>query len=628
MTETVTTDVKNSDIKGKNVSIATNDEIVNVAKGGAGGLGIGIGVGAGVGVTVETVNNKVATDIESSTLTAEENIDVKTQENRDISGTTMGVGVGIAGVGVNVVTLNVNSDISDVTGKDSEALNDGKLSVHMDRANSAGDNIAKDAVGLSSDTKNKLQEQQNNTKASLTTDRKTAAGVTTNVSGATLTAGNDLSINSAEYNDFQINNGAIGAGGTGVGVADNVIHVNHATNLNLAAADLSAKTINVKALQGATGNKHDGNGIDVSAVSAAGGGLAVGVGYTGITTKGSTNLNIAGSKFNATDSINLGAEDAAKSYSRIIGVAAGGIAPTVAYALADNNSSANVNVQSGAVTQMNAQSGKININAAKNNTVRTATEGAAGGGVSVVVNTTKSIDNGAASVKVAGSGHQFTAGDVTLSAQDAPITLTNAGSTGVISLVGVNVMSALADATANANVTVDDGNTFNADNVTFSGITGKNGQLMADVDGRSVNVSAVAVSPDTAKAKTDTKVNVNIGKENYKTATTKDSDGNTITEYKTKLNIIGESNDSRKAKMYGFSLGLALSTGSSSAETEGKNTINVSAKGGDVNSLTLTGNGTDAAQLYSSANGGGAMKFGTGADSTNNTDNDAYDSAR
>ena len=616
----------------------TNALAVHDAVGtGAGALEVGIGVG----VDVTTVNDSVSTIVDNSTVKAKDTLSINTETQRETDSTVAGVGIGALSVAVNVLSVTVNDGIGSLEDVNDEEA--GSSFSHIDMLDEAvkavknptGRVLADKVAGMTADEKQKMQEKSE-TKADYG-DNVSGAGVHTYVRGnSALEAVNGaLTVNNTERNDADLNGGSGSLGLLAVNVADVVYHRNEKNNIAVADSTVKGGSIALTATQGnVTDNKTDA--IRARTVQAQAGVAGIGVGYAGITAKGSTGVSVNHAALTAADGdLTLKSADTVQSRSNMIGVSAALLAVPVSVAHNTNKTDHYITVQGGstlsAARKDTAKSAAVSLQTERTGRVASKTVGVGAGGVAVAVNSATSRDESVSRVAVSDSGNTFRADRIALEAVNAPVLRAEAGGTDA-ALIGVSVMQSNAIAKSQAGVTVADDNRLLGDDVLARAVIGKEGTDMTHAETHGINVTVVGVNPDKAKAVTETTAGVTIGKETYKTEKTekvKNEQGaeeeRTVQGSYTSLALISQNNASRRAILGNTTVGLAVSIGAGDAKADGNDRSLVTAAGGDsagavkLQNLKIAATGSNSAQGLADGDSGGIIAVGAAATITMNT---------
>ena len=629
----VTGNIVDSVLAADTVDVHTTNALaVHDAVGtGAGALEVGVGVG----VDVTTVNDSVSTIVDNSTVKAADTLSINTETQRETDSTVAGVGIGALSVAVNVLSVTVNDSIVNLEDvNDEEAGSSFSHSSMLDEAvkevnNTTGRVLADKVAGMTADEKQKMQEKS-----------ETGADYGDNVSGAgahTYVRGNSaleavngaLTVNNTERNDADLNGGSGSLGLLAVNVADVVYHRNEENHIAVADSTVKGGSIALTTTQGnVTDNKTDA--IRARTVQAQAGIAGIGVGYAGITAKGSTGVSVNHAVLTAADGdLTLKSADTVQSRSNMIGVSAALLAVPVSVAHNTNKTDQYITVQGGstlsAARRDAAQSAAVNLQTERTGRVASKTVGVGAGGVAIAVNSATSRDESVSRVAVSDSGNTFRADSIALEAVNAPSLKAEAGGTDA-ALIGVSVMQSNAIAKSQAGVTVADDNRLLGDDVLARAVIGKEGTDMTHAETHGINVTVVGVNPDKAKAVTETTAGVTVGREAYKTEKkekVKNEQGaeeeRTVQGSYTSLALISQNNASRRAILGNTTVGLAVSIGAGDAKAEGDDRSIVEAKGGDgdgavkLQNLKINAGGKNGAQGLADGDSGGIIAVGAEA---------------
>ena len=588
-----------------NVNTANALTVKDAVGTGAGGLEVGIGVG----VDVNTFNDSVSTIIDNSSVKATDTLSINTKTQRETDSTVAGVGIGALSVAVNVLSVTVNDGIGNLEDvKDDET---GSSFSHKDMLNEAvqkvndktGRVLADKVAGMTDAEKQAMKEKSET--GAVPGDNVSGAGVHTYVKGeSTLEAVNGaLTVNNSERNDADLNGGSGSLGVLAVNVADVVYHQNQLNNVLVDNSSVKGGSVSMTARQGNV-TRDDDKAIHASTVQAQAGVAGIGVGYSGITTKGNTGVTLNKSTVSAADGdLSVQVSDTTRSTGDMLGVSAGLLTVPVSVTRNTNKANTFISVEGGSsLSAMKLQETRdskgnkitesvpgnaISLQIDRSGKLVTDSYGVGAGGVNVAVNTAKSMDFGSSVVQVKGSGNTFSGGGITLEAVNAPTLKSEAGGVDV-GLIGVAVNYSKSRAESTASVIVADGNSLLGDAVIARAVVGREGSDMAYAKTNSTNVSVgVGVDPDGAEAETATEARVSMGLETYKTVeenvTAKDASGNTtvskVTKGATDLSLMTENNASRNARLGNTTVGLLVSVTDGDALGRGEDRSTVEAKG-------------------------------------------------
>jgi len=634
----VITNIAGSTLQADTIEAGSSNNLKIKDATGTGGAGLMAGIG--VGVDVNTLNDTVSTVINNSTLKAKDSLSVNTATERAVDSTVAGVGAGAAGIAVNVLSVTVNggiNDLEDVTDSESTSDTKGTFS-HKDSLgkvlnsinNEAADKLTESFYGLT-DGEKKEAKQQAKVNAEAGNAVK-GTGVHTYVQNKSVVESTSGSVNisNTEKNDADLNGGSGAAGAGAVSVADVIYHMNRLNDISVGNSTVKGASVSMRAEQGnIKANNEDAFRLRTVQASAGVGG--VGVGYAGLTTKGSTGITVNKSTVSATNgNLTLQSVDTAWSKSLMIGASAAVVTASVSMAHNENAAGSFVTVSGGSklsaqTTAVKGSDGKdkeekvpakITLETSRTGHVKAKTTGVGAGGVAVAVNLADATDASDSTINVQGSNNTFTADTVEMNAVNAPVVKAESGGTAA-SLIGVSVMKSEAEAASRARVIVANGNGLLGKDVGMHAVIGdkETPTTYAETHGTSVGIGA-AVNPNKALATTRTGAAVSVGKEYYKT--NKD-DKTGKEEAVTNLTMTTQNNAGHKAYVGNTTIGLILAVGVGDAEAAGDDKSTVAAGGGNVNMLNVSANGSVSASGYADGDSGGAISVGTPSTITLNT---------
>ena len=467
----VVTDIEGVGITstGGNIS-GTADNTFNV-KAYMGTIGAGA-VGAGVGVTVNTIDSTVQTNVNGSALDAAKDVTLTAKENRNIEQLATNAAAGGGAVGANIAVTNVGQKIDE----NSDA---GK------KITEANDIFGGDAGALTKDSASALATAgiENYTpKVDADFGGGKNSQITVNINGSKLEAGDTVKAEAVENDEISMTLGGA-AVGTNVAVAAGVgiLNVNRNVGVNIKGGGITADTVNIGT--DITG-KAELNVYQGSA-SVYAGNAAIAM----VNTTGKNDITINGTTIAGND-ISIMAADQAETNLQAVGVAAGIVAAGALVAEAENDSDVSVSMTGTVVTAEEKESkdengntvtdadgnivyedGNIEITTNKANKVTAQANNTAGGAVGGTGMGATVTDTGSSTVALA-ANEMFADNLIDVNAQTNSTLTANIVNTGVglfaagaVSIAEVN--AGTADKYIKTAVTIGEGNTFAADDITF-----------------------------------------------------------------------------------------------------------------------------------------------------------------
>ena len=548
---------------------------------------------AAVGVASDTnlVNRTIMAQVEGTSDTTKESLsadklDVQALSLHGISSLDAGAAAAIEGasiggtISVAKLQSSTTADVKDytVTANGADITAD-----HSDKTYMVNNGAAIAAIGASFGLSAGVVDQESKTAATVTDSTVTAAPETVNVKAAAagrLTTGIT----------------SLSAGGLAAGVAGTTAVNNMKSTVEAAVigSTLTAKTIDVEAENTVTATA-TGGAASLSGLGGAGISIAVN------TFDDLVKADVAGSTLQATGDVTVDAKESRDVKQVVVNISGGAVAGGAIVAKSSNDSTVGVTLDSTGTTgtedkSLTSQNGDIVISADKNNTVKTRAVGGSVGIVSAVGINAQASDSGSAAVQVRGNRYTFSGEAVGFSAVNRPEAVVWAGSASVgMDAFQATVGTATVD--AKAIMDIDGDNTFKANDVAFAAQVGEDGKTVADTTVIGVGLGGVySGAVNKAVASTDTTVDVNIGNENYT-----DPYGNTgITD----LYVKGENYVKQHADVSSLTVGGLLAIGAGKAETTSNNTLAVTAKGGNVGTLTVSAEGTSDSNAHANGDGG------------------------
>lgn len=607
----VTAAAQNSTITARNIGVAAKDELFANTLGLVSSAGL---VGTGVSVVLNTYNTAVNANVEGSRLTAGNDISVAAESVRDTGGQVAGVNGGAGlGVTVNVIATSLNEGITDnqlsraadengnSMGTDAETKK--AITKSVDTSNAVGKFEGDGLFGMDSTQKEKMLTLQNQTIDTSVASNQGGVHAIAQQSSV-LTAGNTLSLTAKDKNDIDSEGISISmAAGVSAAATSNIIKARHDTDVTVSGATLLGRNITLAANQG---QKHDGLVSHTTAVTA--GMAGVGVGYSGVVNKGSTDVVLSGATIgteeNKAGAITILADDSSKASAKLLG--GGGGAINVLTSFSNVDESGNTGITFTGTNNLQA-TGEVRAEASKQAALLADTQGVGAGGAAVAVNHATIADAGAAAIAINGKNNHFSGSTLTFAANQRDSGVVNAGNT-TVSILGVSRMRGLGDMDLTADVTVG-GGLFDADNIYFGTQVGKAETTTIKTDAVGRNISAVAVAPDSAIAKTKATSKVTVAKEaDFKETAT--------------LTLSSMTNMTRDAHVKDVTVG-AIAVGSSRAESDGEEHVTATLEGKEtakkLKALTIRAQGSDEGRSYAQAGGGGIGGY-IGASANNKTD--------
>ena len=633
---TVKTSVVNSNIENADAITAdANNHLTTnfVTVSAAGGL-----VGGSLGVGVNTIDTSVVTEVNKSTLSAN-NVTVAADETRDIKQTAANAAVGGVALGANVLVTNIGSVVQETyTTSNNDSSNDDRsndYSIAVDGTNGNNKHYAMadadEAIGeqnsINSGAYNQFVKQYQSEDSSAVTG-VTAAGRGGNAEakGVQVIIDNNSNINASNKADIKANtttNTNITAGGATVGAVAatgtfSILDVQRNSGVAVKNSSISAKEIAIASKQAGTANMniYQGTGGMV--------GLNVAVGIAKL--NGANKVELDGAALNNADKIEVKAEDESKVNANALGVAVGAVTLGSITAIAENESTNDIVVE-----KSNVRGTTIDITADKRNTVTAHAMGGSAGmasGSAVVANAT---DNGTSNITLGKANdtskkNTFTASTLNVNAKASPAVKAVADSVAVALTYGASAAVATATANGGANVTVNNGDELFVDKANLQAdIYAQDGMKNAEAKAEGNSGSGlINVGANVATAKSNASANVNVGAIKGKTRevvtgqkTVYSNDGTpTVTETKktvgvTALNISSNNSTTAFADARGVNIGGVFSSGNNVAKTNNTSATNAVLNAGSnellLGSLNVTASGAGDNLTTADGSGGGLV---------------------
>lgn len=638
---TVKTSVANSYIENADAITAdANNHLTTnfVTVSAAGGL-----VGGSLGVGVNTIDTSVVTEVNKSTLDAN-NVTVTADETRDITQTAANAAVGGVALGANVLVTNIgsavqgtyttsNNDSIDVDGTNVKDDANKENNKHYAMAD------ADEAIGEQNSINNGAYDQfvhkyQSEDSSAVKGLDKAGRGGNAEAKGVQVIIDNNSNINASNKADIKANtttNTNITAGGATVGAVAatgtfSILDVKRNSGVTVKNSSISANEIAIASKQAGTANMniYQGTGGMV--------GLNVAVGIAKL--NGANKVELDGATLKNADKIEVKAEDESKVNANALGVAVGAVTLGSITAIAENESTNDIVVENSKVATVEEYKDKaatINITADKRNTVTAHAMGGSAGmasGSAVVANAT---DNGTSNITLgkandASKKNTFSAKTLNVNAKASPAVKAVADSVAVALTYGASAAVATATANGGANVTVNNGDELLVDKANLQAdIYAQDGMKNAEAKAEGNSGSGlINVGANVATAKSNASANVSVGAIKGKTdevvtgqKTVYDKKGDTTVTKTTKtvgvtaLNITSNNSTTAFADARGVNIGGVFSSGNNVAKTNNTSATNAVLNAGNdkllLGSLNVTASGAGDNLTTADGSGGGLV---------------------
>lgn len=623
---TVKTSVANSRIENADAITAdANNHLTTkfVTVSAAGGL-----VGGSLGVGVNTIDTSVVTEVNKSTLSAN-NVTVAADETRDITQTAANAAVGGVALGANVLVTNIGSAVQGTyTTSNNDSIDvDGTNGNNKHYAMADADDAIDEQNSINSGAYNQfVHKYQSEDSSAVKGLDKAGRGGNADAKGVQVIIDNDSNINASNKADIKANtttNTNITAGGATAGAVSatgtfSILDVKRNSGVAVKNSSISAKEIAIASKQAGTAdmNIYQGTGGMV--------GLNVAVGIAKL--KGANKVELDGAALKNADKIEVKAEDESKVNANALGVAVGAVTLGSITAIAENESTNDI-----VVAKSNVSGTTIDITADKRNTVTAHAMGGSAGmasGSAVVANAT---DNGTSNITLgkandAAKKNTFNANTLTVNAKASPAVKAVADSVAVALTYGASAAVATATANGGANVTVNNGDELLVDVANLQAdIYAQDGMKNAEAKAEGNSGSGlINVGANVATANSNASANVNVGaiKGNTREVVTGqktvyDKDGKaTVTTTKktvgvTALNISSNNSTTAFADARGVNIGGVFSSGNNVAKTNNTSATNAVLNAGSnellLGSLNVTASGAGDNLTTADGSGGGLV---------------------
>lgn len=589
---TVETTVEDSTLDGSDVTVKANNSIDIDADNVAVGAGAG---GVGAGVAVNTIDSKTTVTADHATITANGDVTIGAEEERDIDHVIGGGAGGVGGINANVMVTNIGKKIDDTN-----MVIDGDVDV-KDLIGFANDETLKNIGGLTKGLSQTEKEKANQAqgKAGFGTGDSL---VSTTVSQTTITATDDVDIVTDVREAFKAENGTVAAGvGTilaTVGALD--LHHNVMTNVT-DQTSVTADSIDVLA----TAGNMAGKDIHVTSWQGSVAAATIGAAVSDIDVDGNIAVNVSDATMSG-NKVTLRGTDDTSMTAESFGVQGGAVAVGALVADAHNDSDVYVTAKNSKLNKDKANAATV-IEAKKDNQVNAEIEGGAVGLVDGVGLSSTASDKGSANVTL--DKNQI--GGKKIEAKATAVPRVNAiVDNDAYGILAIQVSEATARAMTSTNLTISDGNELFADNVLLESAVGTGNETTAKADVVSVNGSAIAASGSTSEAEVEAQANVIVGNSTYKDTT--------------KLTVVGATKTKAESDIENLNIGIGVATGNNAATSATDNTTSVYVLGnGTVGALTVKADSKADNDARAESDGGGILSADEAARAESYMDNDA-----
>lgn len=501
----------------------------NKAFAGAAGLG-----GIGAGVTVTTIDGKVNTNIDNSTLQAKRLV-IGTEEYRNVKQTSGSTSAGVGAISANVMVTSIGAELESTYRNESNSNDDGST-VNID------ENIGKANKGTSENNSaiDKIGDGENNPTKSLginapkVTANKGGAsnsGVSTTISNSKL-SGEVVDISNQANNSVAVTGYTASIGGVALGGGVGILNVNKNSALNLENTSIDAvNALNVRNISGGTSalNTYQGSA----------GGIALNVSYSKLKSSGVDDLNIIGSNLKAAKDISIENADRSSTGIKAIGIASGLGAGGVLIAEGTTTGNNKIFVNNATLTSDN---GSVNIIGNANNKLdietvsKSAAVAFAGSGIVAV-----GKENSAAEIEIDNNTNISAATDIYISSQNnsGADTKTSADSTSLLAAKSGTYLENNLETASKINI--GNNTKLNSNYVTIESLVSPTQNLKMT----SLSVGSAGIGVSAGKFNTNTTNTVEIGNIIFK-------DGADVA-------IVNSTSPTQTASVAGLNVGLIAS---------------------------------------------------------------------
>ncbi len=541
----------------------------------------------GASVTVNTIDSTVQTNVNYSNLTAQKDISMTAQEQRDIEQLATNATVGGAAIGANVAVTSVGRKVTD----------DNTVAGITDVVNEFNDVYDQDSEKNLGDVGSGILNE-NGIDTALNVGAEMGGGkdsqITVNLTGSNLSANGNVTAKATETDNISMILGSGSAGAVAASAGVGVLNVYRNVGVNISGGSIKANDVDI-----ATDIKGEGASLEVyqGSVGAIGVNAAIGK----VHTNGNNKINIGKVTVNS-QNIDVLAADHGITDIDVLGIGFGAVAAGAIIGNAANESSTDISV-----TGSNMTADNVVISTEKANVVDAHATGGAGGALAGQGVVATAADSGESAIKIGSQnvqdGNTFTAQKIDINAVAKPVVKAVADSLAVSIIGTAGVAEATATANGKVSVGVYNNNKLYGDTVDIeASVLTQDGKNTAEaaVEGNSGS-GLVNIGANTATANADMDVEAFVYDVDYKTKTVKefvgyqDKAGSTTGEreeiYKdvtvgaTELTIKGSNNAKIAADAKGISIGGVFSSGNNEAVTSNTSATNVTLNSGTDNTL-------------------------------------------
>ena len=662
---TVSASVSDSNISaGTDASVKARNDFKLESTNASAGAGI---AGVGVGVALNNIRSATAVSVSGGSLTAK-NIDVEAKETRAMEALGVAAAAGLAGIGTNVNINHIGTALADAYAYDGGSYStseirqkalDGLATADKATAKLASSGYAKEAGA----TATSHQSEQANDAGwnSQKTDTRTP-GVSTSLSGATLTAEKNVNISGEATTNGQVNlaQGAVGA--VGVNVAVGITDIKTNNQVTVEGSTVTGQKLTVAA-------DNDGS-ITQEVHQASAGAGAVNVAVSRLIRSGENAVNISASTLkaethrvanaaaNANESteLNISALESLQMTNRVEGTGFSGVGVGVLLATVEDKLNNTIAIDNGSklsavdYTTVTTRATETKLDATgklvtatsdvetekpEYKEIRIAAANTSKSTAESYVNAAAAVSGDAAKATaiIGTSDHKTGINQIsigqnnTLEAADLHVLSTNAaeasakvGSVGAGLVTGGGVVSR-AEAYGTSEVGIGDGTKIVADNVNVLSL----GKMKTNADTRGINVGLVDVVVNRAYANLYGQVGVRVGDISFTSHQWVDTQTKAVNENGETQIVAGHitsaeggaltmgayDDSTNTANVDGKTVGGAAASGTNEAYTESDShvTMELSAKSMDAKSVTLAAGSGVTSIAKANGDGGGIVNI-------------------
>ena len=547
----------------------------------------------GASVTVNTIDSTVQTNVNHSDLTANEDISLTAEEQRDIEQLATNAAVGGAAIGANVAITSVGRKVTD------DNTVEGITDV-VDKFNNVYDTDQKNNLG---DVGSGILSENGidialNVGAEMGGDKDSQ--ITVNLTGSNLEADENVTAKAMETDNISMTLGSGSAGAVAASAGVGVLNVYRNVGVNVAGGSITADDVDIV-------TDINGQGAKLAVYQGSVGAIGVNAAIGKVDTGGNNQISISNVDITGND-IDVLASDNGITDVDVLGIGFGAVAAGAIIGEASNRSNNQISVTDSEITAEDDETASsVTISVEKANIVDAHAQGGAGGALAGQGVVADAADSGENIVKIGSQnmrdGNTFAVDDININAVAKPVVKAVADSLAVTILGTAGVAEATAIANGTVSVGVYNNNKLYGDTVDINAsVLTQDGKNTAEAVAEGNSGSGlVNIGANTATATADMDVKAFVYDVDYKTETVKEfvgyqdvADSTTgereevykdVTVGTTELTINGSNNAKLAADAKGVAIGGVFSSGNNKATTSNTSTTDVTLDNGTDNTL-------------------------------------------